>query len=75
LDGGPRNPSWGDPTQAGPGHKPDPADQARFKTCSGALAQQSHCVVCRRSDLSGQQTVPRLASQREDYLLKTLREI
>jgi cytochrome c553 len=52
---------------------PDPVDQARFERAR-ALAQQNHCDVCHRSDFSGQQTVPRLAGQREDYLLKTLRE-
>jgi cytochrome c553 len=30
--------------------------------------------VCHRPDFSGQQTVPRVADQREDYLLRTLRE-
>ena len=39
-----------------------------------ALTEQHHCNVCHRADFSGQQTVPRLADQREDYLLKTLRE-
>jgi cytochrome c553 len=52
---------------------PDPADQARFERAR-ALAQQNHCDVCHSSDFSGQQTVPRLAGQREDYLLKTLRD-
>src|SRR5215471_8120568 len=52
---------------------PDPPDQARFERAR-ALAQQNHCDVCHRSDFSGQQTAPRLAGQREDYLLKTLRE-
>jgi cytochrome c553 len=52
---------------------PDPVDQARFESAR-ALAQQNHCDVCHRSDFSGQQTVPRLAGQREDYLLKTLRD-
>ena len=52
---------------------PDPVDQAGFER-TRALTQQNHCDVCHRSDFSGQQTVPRLAGQREDYLLKTLRE-
>jgi cytochrome c553 len=52
---------------------PDPVDQARFERVE-ALAQQNHCDVCHRVDFSGQQTVPRLAGQREDYLLKTLRD-
>ena len=51
----------------------DPPDAARFAR-GQALARTHHCVVCHRPDLSGQLQVPRLASQREDYLLKTLRE-
>lgn len=39
-----------------------------------ALAQTHRCVFCHRPDWSGQESVPRLSSQREDYLLKTLRE-
>ena len=39
-----------------------------------ALAEQHRCNVCHRADFSGQDSVPRLADQREDYLLKTLRE-
>jgi cytochrome c553 len=56
-----------------PKPSPDPVDQARFERAR-ALAQQYHCDVCHRPDFSGQQTVPRLAGQREDYLLKTLGE-
>jgi len=52
---------------------PDPVDQAGFER-TRALTRQNHCDVCHRSDFSGQQTVPRLAGQREDYLLKTLRD-
>ena len=51
----------------------DPVDPARFERAR-ALTEQNHCNVCHRPDFSGQQTVPRLAGQREDYLLKTLRE-
>ena len=53
-----------------PDNTGDPArlDRAR------ALSQQNRCNICHRPDFSGQQTVPRLAHQREDYLLKTLRE-
>ena len=51
----------------------DPGDKARFEHAR-ALTEQHHCNVCHRPDFSGQQTVPRLADQREDYLLKTLRE-
>ena len=48
----------------------DPQRLAR----GSALAEQNHCNICHRSDFSGQKNVPRLADQREDYLLKTLRE-
>jgi cytochrome c553 len=53
-----------------PEGKGDPQLLAR----GSALAEQNHCNVCHRSDFTGQENVPRLADQREDYLLKTLRE-
>jgi cytochrome c553 len=48
----------------------DPArlDRAR------ALIQQHRCNFCHNPDFSGAQQVPRLAGQREDYLVKALRE-
>ena len=60
---------------AQPAPKPpdDSGDPARLEQAR-ALTEQNHCNVCHRPDFSGQQTVPRLADQREDYLLKTLRE-
>jgi cytochrome c553 len=51
----------------------DPADPARLERARAAT-EQNHCNICHRPDFSGQQTVPRLAAQREDYLLKTLRD-
>jgi len=51
----------------------DPGEAARMEQ-GRALAEQHRCNVCHRADLSGQDSVPRLADQREDYLLKTLRE-
>ena len=51
----------------------DPADPARLERAR-AVTEQNHCNICHRPDFSGQQTVPRLAAQREDYLLKTLRD-
>jgi cytochrome c553 len=67
--------SLADALAALPPPKPlsDPLDQARFERAR-AMAQQTHCDVCHRPDFSGQQTVPRLAGQREDYLLNTLRD-
>jgi cytochrome c553 len=38
------------------------------------LVEQNHCNVCHRADFSGQENVPRLADQREDYLLKSLQD-
>ena len=51
----------------------DAGDQARLERAR-AVTEQNHCNVCHRPEFSGQNTVPRLADQREDYLLKTLRE-
>jgi cytochrome c553 len=44
------------------------ADRAR------ALIQQQRCNYCHKSDFSGAQNAPRLAGQREDYMLKALRD-
>ena len=51
----------------------DPGDPARLER-AGPLIAQNHCNICHRPDFSGQNNVPRLADQREDYLLKTLRD-
>jgi cytochrome c553 len=59
--------------QAAPKPPDESGDPARLEQAR-ALTEQNHCNVCHRRDFSGQQTVPRLAYQREDYLLKTLRE-
>jgi cytochrome c553 len=53
-----------------PARAPDAARFARGRT----LAQREHCLVCHNPDLSGGQQTPRLANQREDYLLKALRD-
>jgi len=37
------------------------------------LIHQHRCDVCHNPDLSGRENVPRIAGQREDYLLKVLR--
>jgi cytochrome c553 len=39
-----------------------------------ALVEHYRCNICHRADLAGQENVPRLAAQREDYLVKTLRD-
>lgn len=48
-------------------------DAARMER-GRALARRHRCNVCHNADLSGQANVPRIAGQREDYLLKVLRE-
>ena len=70
-----REPPVPSPIATLPPPKPqaDPADPARLERAR-TLVEQSHCNVCHRADFSGQENVPRLAGQREDYLLKALRE-
>jgi cytochrome c553 len=38
-----------------------------------ALVQQNRCNFCHTPNFAGQQNVPRIAAQREDYLVKALR--
>jgi cytochrome c553 len=58
-----------------PAPKPpqDSPDAARMERGRG-LAQSYHCGFCHNPDFSGRDNVPRLAAQREDYLVKALRE-
>jgi len=56
-----------------PAPPPDAGDPARLQRAQ-ALAKQYHCNSCHNPDFSGRDNVPRIADQREDYLLKTLRE-
>jgi cytochrome c553 len=51
----------------------DPGDPARLAKAK-ALTEQAHCNVCHRPDFSGQENVPHLADQGEDYLAKALSE-
>jgi cytochrome c553 len=51
----------------------EPSDPARLEGAR-ALVQQHRCNFCHNQDFSGDQNVPRLAGQREDYLVKALRE-
>ena len=53
-----------------PAEPPDPARAARGEV----LARQHRCVVCHNPDFSGRDQMPRLASQREEYLLRAMRE-
>ena len=50
-----------------------PPEPARLERAQ-ALIQQHRCNFCHNQDFSGAQNVPRLAGQREDYLVKALRE-
>jgi cytochrome c553 len=47
-------------------------DPARMEKAR-ALAAQHRCNFCHQANFQGDRNVPRLASQREDYLLKALR--
>jgi cytochrome c553 len=51
----------------------DAGDPARMQR-GLALTQQHRCNVCHTADLSGQENIPRIGNQREDYLVKTMRE-
>lgn len=51
----------------------EPIDPARAERAR-ALIQQHRCNFCHNQDFSGEQNAPRLAAQREDYLLKALRD-
>jgi cytochrome c553 len=48
---------------------PDPDKLAR----GAALARSMGCGACHMGDFSGQKQVPRIANQREDYLVATLK--
>ena len=57
-----------------PPKSPDgPVDAARMERAR-ALIEQHRCNFCHQGNYSGEQNVPRLAGQREDYLVKALRE-
>jgi cytochrome c553 len=49
-----------------------PADPDRVARTQDLVAQH-RCNFCHSGDYSGQQNVPRIAGQREDYLIKALR--
>jgi cytochrome c553 len=48
-------------------------DAARMEA-GRALSEQNRCNICHGGNYAGGENVPRLAAQREDYLLHTLRE-
>jgi cytochrome c553 len=51
----------------------DPPDSARFAR-GRSLTLRNPCGVCHNPDFSGREQMPRLPNQREDYLLKSMRE-
>ncbi len=57
------------PAPRPPDETPDAARVARAQ----ALVAQNHCNVCHTESFAGQNNVPRIADQREDYLVKALR--
>jgi cytochrome c553 len=58
-----------------PPKPPDESDDRPELTAEGkALAEKHRCASCHLDDYRGQQANARLAAQREDYLLKALRE-
>jgi cytochrome c553 len=58
------------PAPKPPQEIPDPARMGR----GWMLVQRYRCGFCHNSDFAGNDNVPRLAAQREDYLVKSLRE-
>jgi cytochrome c553 len=52
------------------GDAPNPEIAARAQ----AAIARNHCASCHNPDFSGREQMPRLAAQREDYLLKALRD-
>ncbi len=51
----------------------DTGDVARMQA-AGALITQLRCNACHGLDLAGRENIPHIADQREDYLVKTLRD-
>jgi cytochrome c553 len=51
----------------------DTSDAVRMQRAE-ALVQQNHCNSCHNPDFSGRDNIPRIANQREDYLVKTMTE-
>jgi cytochrome c553 len=49
-----------------------PVDAARIERAR-ALVAQNHCNFCHTATFAGQDNVPNIADQREDYLVKALR--
>ena len=58
------------PAPKPPSDAPDAARLAR----GAKLITQNRCNACHNLDLAGRENIPHIANQREDYLVKTLRE-
>lgn len=56
-----------------PPRPPDETLDAARVARAKALVAQDHCNVCHTENFAGQNNVPRIANQREDYLVKALR--
>jgi cytochrome c553 len=56
------------PKASGEAANPEVAARAQ------AVIARNHCGSCHNPDFSGREQMPRLAAQREDYLLKSLRD-
>jgi cytochrome c553 len=56
-----------------PAAAPAPADAAILER-GRALVQKYRCNFCHAPSLEGRDNVPRIASQREDFLVKTMKE-
>jgi cytochrome c553 len=52
---------------------PGARDEEKFKK-GAALAQRLRCATCHEPNYAGREQMPRLAGQREDYLLHSMRE-
>jgi cytochrome c553 len=57
------------PAPSPPPDAPDPARSARAQD----VIAKNRCNFCHAPDFAGQDQIPRIAAQREDYLLKSLR--
>ena len=58
---------------AKPVRPPDEPVDPELAARGRALAEQGHCGGCHLKDFSGRAQIPRIAGQREDYLVATLR--
>jgi cytochrome c553 len=57
-----------------PPQAPADASNAARMDAARTLAEQNRCNICHGSNYAGGENVPRIATQREDYIAKTLRE-